>query len=202
MVFCQIDDQLLEIIHKISDGRRIIDLGAGECHFEYLYTKKYPDEGVVSIELLPQSHYYIDQHRVLRFDATMMEFTNEDLPIFIRPCHSVQFVEATLRNMENSVPECLYISNPRNLEVDIPEDYQYEMVKGWTGKDDNEKLYRIKLFGKPYVKKESEWWMVKLDHWPEPLRMRKVFRYGRYDFVNSKGGGFPCDAAEYAEPCK
>jgi len=45
--FANIDERLLEIIHRIAKGRKVVDCGAGECLFEYKYKEKYPDADVV-----------------------------------------------------------------------------------------------------------------------------------------------------------
>lgn len=204
MVFCQIDSKLIEILHKIADGRKFVDLGAGECLFEKKYTDKYPDEGVVSVELYPEhhGHFYIDRSKLVRITATLMPFDNNDLPIFIRPCHSIEFVPAALKNMEYQVPEAVYISNPDNIILDIPEEYEWRMIEGWKGKDDGERIFIIKLYGEKYVRKEVEWFMVKMAHWPEAVKMKKIFRNGECHYVNAKGGGFPCDSECTAEPIK
>ena len=199
MIFCEIDNELLDILHKLANGRKFVDLGAGECLFEHLYTQRFPDEGVVSVEMFPQEHLYIEKDKVVRFNAANMVFLEIDLPIFIRPCHSDQFIWASLRNMENMVSECIYISHPKNVERDIPEDYTAINIPGWRGKD-GEEIFLIPLFGEPYERKETDWWMVKLDNWENPLKMKKILRNGECHFINSKGGGFPCKAADYAVP--
>lgn len=193
MVFCEIDDKLIEIIHQIADGRRIVDLGAGECMFEYKYKQKYPHAGVISVELYPQDSYYIDRSDVTRMDARTFPMQPDDLPIFIRPCHSVQFVPEVLDEIEDIVPEALYISNPRNLLIDIPEKYTVENHWKWTGSDDGEKIYKIWLNGPKYVKKEDEeYYLAKLDpSWKDYVKMKKILRNGEFWLVNSKGGGMP-----------
>jgi hypothetical protein len=156
------------------------------------------------VELYPDhyDHFYIKRDKVVRFDAARMKFYNSDLPIFIRPCHSDQFVGAALRNMKNQVCEAIYISNPNNVERDIPEEFSYVRIPDWRGSDDDEQIFLILLNGEKYVREELEWWMVKLKHWKEPLKMKKIFRNGGYHFVNTKGGGFLCDAADFAEKIK
>lgn len=203
MVFCQIDDKLLEVLHRVADGRKFVDLGAGEAMFEHLYTKKYPDHGVVSVELYPEhyDHFYIKRNKLVRFSATMMVFDKTDLPIFIRPYHSDGFVPVALENMRKQVSEAIYISNPRNVERDIPEEYCYVLVPGWVGSE-GEQIYLILLDGEKYIREDVEWFMVKLEHWPAPIKLKKVLRDGVYFYVNTKGGGFPCTAAEFAEPVK
>jgi hypothetical protein len=201
MIFCKVDEALLDILHKVANGRRIIDLGAGECLFESMYRKKYPDAGILSVELYPEhyDHFFIPRSNIVRFFAERMEVTTNDLPIFIRPCHSQSFVPATLKHIEFDVPEAIYISNKRNIIMDIPEEYTYETVGDWRGKDDDEQIFRIRLYGEPYVATEKDWWMVKLDGWEKPTKMERIERYGDFHFVNTKGGGFPCKAADFAE---
>lgn len=203
MVFAQIDNKLLDILHKIADGRRFIDLGAGECLFEHKYRERFDDAEVISVELFPQEHYYIPKDRVVRFNAVTMAaaMRPNDLPIFIRPCHSNQFMPASLRNMEDLVPEAIYVSKKDNVEYDIPEDYEYTEVMGWRGKE-GERIFRIKLYGTPWKRIEREYFMVKLDGWKEAIKMYKEERNGEMHFVNDRGCGFPCTAADVVEPLK
>lgn len=203
MVFAQIDNKLLDILHEIADGRRFVDLGAGECLFEHKYRQRFDDAEVISVELFPQEHLYIPKDRVVRFDAVMMASTMRpnDLPIFIRPCHSMQFMPASLRNMENLVPEAIYVSKRENIEFDIPEDYEYKEVTGWRGKD-GESIFRIKLYGTPWKRIEREYFMVQLEGWKEPVKMYKEERGGEMHFVNDRGGGFPCTVADSVIPFK
>jgi hypothetical protein len=200
MIFCKVDEALIDILHEVANGRRIIDLGAGECLFESLYKAKYPDAGILSVELYPEhyDHFFIPRSNIVRFFAERMMVTTNDLPIFIRPCHSQSFVPATLKHIEFDVPEAIYISNKRNIIMDIPEEYTYETVGDWKGKDD-EQIFRIRLHGEHYVATEKDWWMVKLDGWEKPTKMERVERFGDFHFVNTKGGGFPCKVADFAE---
>lgn len=201
MLFCKVDQPLVDILHKLAKGRRIVDLGAGECLFESMYRKSYPDDDVLSVELYPEhyDHFYIPRDTVVRFYAQRMGFTNNDLPIFIRPCHSEQFVSASLKNMENIVSEAIYISNKRNMIMDIPDEYTWIKVDGWVGEDDDEEIFIIKLNGEKWQPKEREWWMVKLDGWPQATKMERIERNGEPHFVNQRGGGFPCKVADFAE---
>lgn len=201
MIFCKVDEKLIDTLHQFARGRRIIDLGAGECLFESMYHEKYPDAGILSVELYLEhyDHFFIPRSQVTRFYAEKMIFDNNDLPIFIRPSHSESFVPATLKNIEDMVSEALYISNKRNMVMDIPEKYTWETVGDWRGKNDNEQIFCIKLYGKPYESTEKDWWMVRLDGWSEAKKMERIERWGEYHFVNIKGGGFPCKGADFAE---
>jgi len=201
MLFCKVNQALVDILHRLAKGRRIVDLGAGECLFESMYSKSYPDDGVLSIELYPEhyDHFYIPRDKVVRFYAQHMQLMNTDLPVFIRPCHHEDFVPASLKNMENTVSEAIYISNPENLIIDIPDKYTWIKVDGWIGEDDDEESFIIKLYGEKWQPKEREWWMVKLDAWPEPVKMERIERNGEPHFVNQRGGGFPCRGADFAE---
>jgi hypothetical protein len=197
MVFCQIDNKLLDILHEIADGRRFIDLGAGECLFEHMYRERFDDAEIISVELYKQEHLFIPRENVTRFDAVMMaaNMRPNDLPIFIRPCHSDQFMPDSLRNMQDLVPEAIYISKKENVIVDIPEDYEYKEVLGWKG-EEGESIFRIKLYGKPWVRPTREYFMVTLPHFKEPIKMYKEERFGEMHFVNDRGGGFPCDGKD------
>lgn len=201
MIFCKVDQPLVDILHTLAKGRRIIDLGAGECLFESMYRKSYPDDGVLSVELYPEhyKHFFIPRDNIVRFYAEQMQFTANDLPIFIRPCHSQQFVPAALKNMENMVSEAIYISHKRNMIIDIPEEYTWEKVDGWVGKDDDEEIFIIRLYGEKWHPTKREWWMVKLANWDEAIKLERILRNGVYHFVNQRGGGFPCEAATFAE---
>lgn len=182
---------MVEILHAYANERRIIDLGTGECMFEYMYRKHIPDAAVLSVEPFPQDHYYIDKDNVVKMQAQMMPIRAEELPVFIRPCHHWEFVGVALDNIKHSVSEALYISKPVNLEIDIPEEYTYKQMGEWEG-EDGEHIYIIRLEGNPYQLENREFYMVKLPHWKEPIKMEKVNRDGVDWYVNSRGGGFFC----------
>lgn len=191
MVFCNVDDEFIGIINEIADGRRIIDIGAGECLFEYKYKQAYPDEGVVSIEIFPQDNYYIKRSDLITMNAVYFPFGSGDLPIFIRPCHSEEFVPEVLDVIKNIVPEAIYVSNPKNITSDIPEEYTYERMWNWVG-DDGEQIYKIILNGPKWDKKDDEYYLVKLDpSWKNYNKMKKIQRNGEDWLVNAKGGGMP-----------
>jgi ADP-ribose pyrophosphatase YjhB (NUDIX family) len=190
--FAKIDDQLLEIIHKLAKGRQIVDCGAGECLFEYKYKEKYPDSVVVSIEPNMYDNFYIDKKDIFRHDGLMFPFSNSDFPIFIRPCHSESFMPTILDKVKNICSNALYMSNPRNFDIDIPEGYTYFPIPNYVGKDDDEKLILIKLNGKKYEEQEEEWYWVKMnDFQKDYYKMRKIIRNGEPWFVNKLGGGSP-----------
>lgn len=201
MVFCEIDNALLEIIHDHANGRKVIDLGAGECLFEALYRVAYPTAQVLSVEPFPQEHYYINKMDVTRFLAQHMPFETRDLPIFIRPCHSFEFAPAALMNMLTQVSEALYVSNPKNIEFDIPKGLAYKRLGDWQGKD-GEQIFVILLGGEKYVPSEQEFYMVKLPHWKEPIRMEKIIRDNKEWYVNTRGGGFPIRDGEIESAVK
>lgn len=204
MIFCKVDEALIDILHKVANGRRIVDLGAGECLFQYKYSQKYPDSGILSVELHVEahSHTFIPKDKIVRFYAQKLWLNKNDLPIFIRPCHSDDFVAASLANMKNMVSEALYISNKRNIVLDIPEEYTYRLISDWVGEDDREQIFSIQLHGEQYKPVEKDWWMVKLEHWESAIKMERIERFGEYHFVNQQGGGFPCKAANFAEKIK
>lgn len=192
MVFCEIDNQLLQIIHDYANGRKVIDLGAGECMFEYLYRTAYPDVMVLSVEPFDQNHSYINNIDVTHCLAQHMPFETRDLPIFIRPCHHFEFVPMSLENMNDQVSEALYISNPKNILLDLPKEFAYQRLSDWQGKD-GEQIFIIKLAGEKYVPTEQEFYMVKLPHWGTPIKLEKIQRGGKEWYVNNRGGGFPID---------
>ncbi len=142
MTFCQIDDALVEIIQKEAKERIVVDCGAGEG----LLDEKMPDGSVISIDIIPKNN-----PRVLLIDSRIFCFTDEHIPIFVRPCHS-GFVEDTLLYAMNRVNSALYISNPKNLEEDLGVFSKLALLihDEWEGSDDNERIYRI-----PFTKEEN-----------------------------------------------
>jgi hypothetical protein len=80
---------------------------------------------------------------VIRKDAVDFPFSRQTLPVFIRPCHSVFFVDRVLKTHREHLIDALYVSKPENLEVDIDtEVFKTEILSDWIGAD-GEKAYRI-----------------------------------------------------------
>jgi len=131
MIFCKIDQSLVDIITKEANGRVIVDCGAGEA----LLADFLPD--VISLDIFPTNK------KVIKQDCITFSFHKNMMPVFIRPCHS-GFVEDTLMNSYRNIDSALYISNPRNLKDDLGVFLKLSfIVSDWIGVDDNERIYRI-----------------------------------------------------------
>lgn len=139
MIFCEIDKKFIEIIKKIANDKIVIDCGAGEGMFGSMY------KNCISIDLFT-NHYEKHLTTVYQMDSATFPFQKNHIPIFIRPCHHFEFVDATLRNASEVVKEAIYVSKPSNLEIDIDQNYfSATEIPGWTGKE-NEKIYLIQLY--------------------------------------------------------
>jgi hypothetical protein len=141
MIFCQIGNELINIIKKYADGRIIVDCGCGDGLLGSLIRE------VISIDLFPRDTALIND--IMYFDVREFPFKENMMPVFIRPCHSQLFVDATLRKIKEDklVKDCLYISMPHNLEIDIDiEKFQTKQVEDWIG-GDGEKIYLITFGG-------------------------------------------------------
>jgi hypothetical protein len=138
MIFCQIDEQLASIIKKLAKSRTIVDCGCGEA----LLSTFIPN--IISIDLMPHEHTFTDN--IIQMDCVDFPFNSRSMPVFIRPCHSIMFVDAVLQKYKNILVDCLYISKPENVEKDIDDEFEYEIYPDWIGKE-GEKIYKIKLFG-------------------------------------------------------
>ncbi len=139
-VFCQIDESLVQIIREEANGRRIIDCGAGRG----LLGDMMSTEDVVSIDIVEQ-----DNPRVLLEDSRGFPFSETTMPVFIRPCHSLEFVEETLMNCYRIVDSAIYISNPENVEDDLGifGKLAFLVHNEWEGTD-GEKVYRVPFTGR------------------------------------------------------
>ena len=134
MIFCQIDQELINIIKKYADGRIIVDVGCGDGLLGSLI------KDIISIDLYFRDTELIDN--IIHMDAVQFPFNGEKtLPVFIRPCHG-HFVDSILQSHKNNLKDCLYISMPHNIEYDIDEEFNIQQVEDWIGKD-GERVFHI-----------------------------------------------------------
>ncbi len=135
-VFCQIGDDLVNIIREEADGRQVIDCGAGEG----LLGNKLPD--AVSLDIMPQNN-----PKVRQVDCTRYPFDDEMMPVFIRPCHS-GFVEDTLLYAMHRVKSSLYVGLLKNVDDDLGvfSKLAVPIHEEWVGQE-GERIWRI-----PFVK--------------------------------------------------
>lgn len=139
MIFCKVDDELVKIIKKYAKGRHIVDVGCGDGLLGTMM------KNITSIDLFPRSTALISS--ILYMNAIDYPFDYNSFPVFLRPCHG-SFVSNVLDKHGTNLIDCLYVSNPRNLENDInTEKYEALQLEDWNGGDDNEKVYLIKLGG-------------------------------------------------------
>lgn len=139
MIFCKIDNELVNIIKKYAKGRHIIDVGCGDGLLGSML------KGITSIDFMHRDTELIPN--ILHKDAVNYPFNNRCFPVFIRPCHG-HFVSRIIDKYQDELVDCLYISNPRNVENDIEiEKYKVQQVEEWIGQNDNERVYLIKLNG-------------------------------------------------------
>lgn len=139
MIFCNINQELIEVIKKYADGRAIVDCGCGDGLLGYMM--KDSDEHVLSIDIWPKESALIPT--IMQMDAADFPFADPYMPVFIRPCHSMQFVDKVMRKHKDNVRNFLYISKPHNLEIDIDlDEFNAEQVEDWTG-DEGEKVYLL-----------------------------------------------------------
>lgn len=140
MIFCQIDKGLIDIITKYADGKHIVDVGCGDGMLGLLL------KDITSIDIRYNESCYLEPDRITIMDATYYHYTDNMFPVFLRPCHSDHFVDRVLRSIKNNgVRNCLYVSKPDNLEIDIDlEQYEVKQIKNWTGLEE-EKAYLIKM---------------------------------------------------------
>jgi hypothetical protein len=188
MIFCQIDNQLVDIIKKLARNRTIVDCGCGEGLLEQFI----PDAIAIDIQQ-PDN----PPKGFLHIDCVKFPFTKQEFPVFIRPCHG-HFVKQVLYQNENII-ECLYISHPSNVEIDIDEhEYRCIELDDWIGKD-GEKIHRI--IKKGYFKqmlnpieKEKYYLVIRSDfpqsgaYWVK----KTIERYGTC-WQNPSGGRGPID---------
>lgn len=190
MVFCKIDQSLINLINKYAKGKQVVDIGCGEG----LLGSMRPN--TISIDLLPHEHEFITD--IIHINVINFPFNRQHFPVFIRPCHG-SFVEAGLETFKDIVSGCLYISNPDNLENDIDTlIYNPVMDKTWIGEEgervfylnfneengNKEKYYRIvmgdfaKGIDKDQLNYQSSW-------------RTKGYRWDRDVWINSVGGMCP-----------
>ena len=195
-IFCKIDDQLIKIIDEISKGRQIVDCGAGMG----LLGSKMKNR-VLSIDVYPPENALSKVHR---FNCEEFTFNENQMPVFIRPCHS-SFPARTIENNKELFADCIYISKPKNFVYDMGRPItEFESVKslGWTGEDGELAFHVIINSSKIPKRRLTQWYFVKIPEFEHPVWRQKIDRYGRTDWVNSMGGGRPVfDDDEIIETC-
>lgn len=134
MIFCQIDNKLVEILKKYAGSRIIVDVGCGDGLLGSMCKE------VISIDFIPRDTALIDD--ILHMDATYFPFNKSLLPVFIRPCHGY-FVNGVMTAHKHKVDNFLYVSMPHNLERDIDlDEFNAEQVEDWVG-EDGERVYLV-----------------------------------------------------------
>jgi hypothetical protein len=134
MIFCQINQGLIDIIQEKANGRHICDVGCGDGLLGSML------DGVISIDIQFKETALIDD--IIHMNAMSFPFNKDCFPVFIRPCHG-HFVDGVLHTHKNNVDNFMYVSMPHNLELDIDFDcFNAEEIDGWTG-DDGERIYMI-----------------------------------------------------------
>lgn len=137
MIFCNIDKNLVEIIKSFAKGRTIIDVGCGEG----ILQEKYIKNNIISVDLLNMEN----KPFILKKDIIDVAVNSAHFPVIIRPCHG-GFVESAINHFKYKVVDMLYISNPKNLVIDIPSKLlkKVTMYKDWEG-NEGERIYHIQL---------------------------------------------------------
>lgn len=136
MIFCKIDNELINIIKKYAGKRAIVDVGCGDGLLGSML------EDVISIDIFPRETALI--YNIIGIDAVDFPFSKPFFPIFIRPCHG-HFVYSVMHEHKYNVDNFLYISMPHNLENDIDlDEFNADQVEDWIGQD-GEKVYLITI---------------------------------------------------------
>lgn len=141
-IFCKIDKEFCDIIYNIAKDRIVVDCGAGRGLFGKLYLENTKGK-CLSIDLdLPNEPI----SNILEVDSRYFCFPYKSIPIFIRPCHSDEFITKTIISNIYKFDIAIYISNPKNVDYDLSEIknfYNIELFLDWKGEED-EMIYILK----------------------------------------------------------
>jgi len=177
MKFCEITDELVLFLRKYAKGRKIIDMGAGECQ---LRDAMEPGE-VVSVEFFPKPS--LDLEGVYAMDARDFPLDYDTmLPVFIRPCHGT-WVHDICTSKINDVASFLYIGLSKNL---------------WRDLDQDSDVYKVTAILRPYTGTEGEkaWQIVPRDcHTDDTLYTFRLVRQA-YGSTEKKSAPFWYELSE------
>lgn len=186
MQFCKVTSELVTFLRKYAKGRKIIDMGAGECQ---LRDAMKPGE-VISVEIFPREG--IDMSGVYVMDAELFPLDYDTmLPVFLRPCHG-NWVHNICTDKIYKVASFLYIGLQKNLAKDLDLDsldYRVTMIpRPYTGTEGekiwqivprdchtDDTLYTFLLLKAKYGEQMPCWYEKDLDH---------------NDHLNNMSGGF------------
>lgn len=142
MIFCKVNQGLIDLIMEQAAGRHIVDVGCGEGLLGNML------QGVISIDINPDFDNALVKD-IIQVNAIDFPFNEKCFPVFLRPCHGI-FVDMVLEAHKYHVKNFLYVSMPHNFEDDVDlVQFNGERVGDWVG-EDGEYAYLITL------KKEEE----------------------------------------------
>lgn len=142
-IFCKIDKEFCNIIYDIAKDRIVVDCGAGRGLFGELYLENTKGK-CLSIDLeIPNEPL----SKIIESDSRYFCFPYKSIPIFIRPCHSDEFIAKTIISNIYKFDIAMYVSHPRYVEYDLLFElknfYNIEQFSNWKG-EENEMIYILK----------------------------------------------------------
>jgi len=189
-IFCKITHLLVDLIIEKSEGHLIVDCGAGEGALGAALLRR--GIQIISLDCYPPEETLSN---VFQKDAIYYRLPEggEYVLAFLRPCHGASTKygscgwvdDAIVAHFERGAKLALYISLPKNLEIDLDpwsDDYRFdaEPVPDWVGEDGE----RMWIVHNSLVKQERE---------EDPLR-----EFVRWSPV-AKGYGLKVEDVEDAE---